>query len=70
MPSEINQTWVTLIPKVKNAIEVKDFRRISMVGCLYKPIAKILTTRLKIVMEDLVGPNHPLSVVDKSLTAH
>ena len=34
LPTEINQTWVALIPKIDNALEVKDFRPISIVGCL------------------------------------
>ena len=48
-------TWVVLVPKVDNAMEIKDFRPISMVGCLYKIIAKILANRLKRVMPALVG---------------
>ena len=39
---DINRTWVALIPKVDGAEALKEFRPISMVGCLYKIIAKIL----------------------------
>ena len=52
---EINQTWLALMPKIDNAVEVKDFRPISMVGCLYKLITKILAARLKTMMGELVG---------------
>ena len=48
-------TWVTLIPKFDGAQEIKDYRPISMVGCVYKMIAKVLANRLKIVMGQLVG---------------
>ena len=47
---EIDKTWVVLIPKVDDAVEP-----ISMVGCLYKIIYKILANKLKDVMPVLVG---------------
>jgi len=50
-----NTTWVTLIPKKKGKVEVSDFRSISLVGSLYKIIAKILSNRLKAVMPSLIG---------------
>ena len=31
MPSNVNLTWVFLIPKFEGAVEIKDFRPISMV---------------------------------------
>jgi len=49
-----NTTWVTLIPK-KGLLEVYDFRPISLVGSLYKVIAKVLSSRLKKVLAKLVG---------------
>ena len=52
---EINKTWVVLAPKVDKAEELKYFRPISMVGCLYKIIAKILSCRLKQVLPGLIG---------------
>lgn len=42
LPKEINQTWVALIPKLDGAVEIKDFRPISMIGSIYKIISKIL----------------------------
>ena len=48
-------SWVTLIPKFEGAKEIKGFRPISMVGCIYKVVAKILVRRLRSVMGALVG---------------
>ena len=48
-------TWVTLIPKQKIAEEVKDYRPISMVGSVYKIIAKVLSRRLRAVLPKLIG---------------
>nr|GEV13155.1 RNA-directed DNA polymerase, eukaryota, reverse transcriptase zinc-binding domain protein [Tanacetum cinerariifolium] len=46
IPQRGNSSFITLIPKVPNANMVKDFRSISLIGSLYKVIAKVLTNRL------------------------
>nr|GEV73806.1 cysteine-rich receptor-like protein kinase [Tanacetum cinerariifolium] len=55
IPSEGNSSFITLIPKVSNANMVKDFRPISLIGSVYKIVAKILANRLVLVLEDLVS---------------
>ena len=42
----LNATFVALIPKKTAAVEVKDFRPISLVGGIYKILAKMLANRL------------------------
>uniref|UniRef100_A0A2N9I908 Reverse transcriptase domain-containing protein n=1 Tax=Fagus sylvatica TaxID=28930 RepID=A0A2N9I908_FAGSY len=42
----LNATFVVLIPKKAGAIEMKDFRPISLVGSMYKIISKILDSVL------------------------
>ncbi|PWA73265.1 RNA-directed DNA polymerase, eukaryota [Artemisia annua] len=54
IPPGCNPSFITLIPKVPAANMVKDFRPISLIGCLYKIIAKILANRLVGVLEDIV----------------
>ena len=51
----MNATFITLIPKKNAAIEVKDFRPISLVWGVYKIIAKVLANRLRTVMEDIIS---------------
>ncbi|WMV25045.1 hypothetical protein MTR67_018430 [Solanum verrucosum] len=51
----INVTFVTLIPKKIGEEELNDFRPISLVGGVYKIIAKLLAERLKKVMHKLVN---------------
>lgn len=36
-----------MVPKKKNMVKVSDFRVISLIGCIYKVIAKVLANRLK-----------------------
>lgn len=53
----LNKSFIALIPKVDSPSSPTDFRPISMVGCLYKIIAKVLTARLQSVIGDLIGEN-------------
>ncbi|XP_052109895.1 uncharacterized protein LOC127741467 [Arachis duranensis] len=55
LPKDSNITWVALAPKFGGAKEIKDFRPISMVGCVYKVISKVLVRRMRAVMPEPVG---------------
>ncbi|GJY50063.1 RNA-directed DNA polymerase, eukaryota [Tanacetum coccineum] len=54
-PKGGNSSFIALIPKSQNANMVKDFCPISLIGSLYKIIAKILANRLVGVLEDIVS---------------
>jgi hypothetical protein len=47
--------FLALIPKVDSPQALGDFRPISLLGCLYKIIAKVLATRLARVMGELIS---------------
>ncbi|WMV38388.1 hypothetical protein MTR67_031773 [Solanum verrucosum] len=49
-----NATFIALIPKKKGAKELRDFRPIGLIGSIYKLISKVLTERLKRVVDKLV----------------
>ena len=55
LPPGINNSFVTLIPKIKGDNRLKDFRPISLVGSLYKIILKLLATRVKQVMSEVIN---------------
>jgi hypothetical protein len=46
----INETYIALIPKVKNPSRIIEFRPISLCNVSYKLIAKVLANRLKRVL--------------------
>ncbi|GJT24730.1 RNA-directed DNA polymerase, eukaryota [Tanacetum coccineum] len=50
-----NSSFISLIPKISDAKFVKDFRPISLIGCQYKIVGKILANRLSVVIDDLVS---------------
>ncbi|XP_072058019.1 uncharacterized protein [Arachis hypogaea] len=54
LPTDSNITWVALAPKFIGAKEIKDLRLISMVGCVYKVISKVLVRRMRPVIPTLV----------------
>nr|GEZ81704.1 RNA-directed DNA polymerase, eukaryota [Tanacetum cinerariifolium] len=54
-PKGSNSSFIALIPKIHNVNMVKDFRPITLIGSLYKIIAKILANRLVVVLEDIVN---------------
>ena len=51
----LNSTFLVLIPKRGGVEDLKDFKPISLVGSLYKILAKVLANRLKKIMGDLVS---------------
>jgi len=71
----LNATFIALIPKRKGAVEVKDFRPISLLGSVYKIIAKLLAERLKLVVDKLVSEHQNAfiegrQIVDATLVAN
>ena len=51
----LNASFLTLIPKISNAVNIKDFRPISLVGSIYKLLSKVLANRLGVVLDSLIS---------------
>lgn len=54
---EINRTIIALLPKVSTPTSVTDFRPICCCNVLYKCISKIITSRMKNALVDIVSDN-------------
>ena len=52
-----NASFIALIPKKLDPLELGDFRPISLLGCQYKVIAKLLAGRLWKVIEKVISGN-------------
>jgi mannosylglycoprotein endo-beta-mannosidase len=57
LPKGVNHAYIHLIPKTASPVGFKDFRPISLIHIIYKIIAKVLSSRLKAVMHDLISEN-------------
>lgn len=55
LPNTLNETHVTLIPKIGNPEEVGQFRPISCCNFIYKVMSKFLANRMKNLMKDIIS---------------
>ena len=51
----MNASFLTLIPKKSNAVNIKDFRPINLVGSVYKLLSKVLANKLRTVLDKLIS---------------
>ncbi|KAK2637418.1 hypothetical protein Ddye_032210 [Dipteronia dyeriana] len=65
--SEFNYTNVVLIPKTYKQISLKDFRPISLGSVVYKTVAKVLASRIKILHQGLISLNQSAFVPGRQI---
>ena len=53
-PRGSKASFICLVPRSENPQLLGDFRPISLVGCLYKIIAKLLSLKLKKVLRKVI----------------
>ena len=63
----MNATFISLIPKKPSAMEVKDFRPISLVGSVYKIISKVLANQLSLVLAKVVSSSQNAFVKNRQI---
>ncbi|GKB72015.1 RNA-directed DNA polymerase, eukaryota [Tanacetum coccineum] len=56
-----------LIPKVMDAKLVNDFRPISLIGCVYKVVTKILANRLALIISNIVSNTQSAFVSERQI---
>ncbi|GJV16353.1 RNA-directed DNA polymerase, eukaryota [Tanacetum coccineum] len=62
-----NSSFIALIPKVLDAKFVNDYRPISLIGCIYKVVTKILASRLAMVIAGLVSNTQSAFVAGRQI---
>ncbi|GKV13379.1 hypothetical protein SLEP1_g24388 [Rubroshorea leprosula] len=63
----LNSSFLALIPKKLSPRDLKDFRPISLIGCMYKLLAKVLANRLKDVMPEIISETQSAFVGGRQL---
>ena len=48
--ASLNATFIGLIPERGDAENINDYRPISLIGCIYKLLSKVLARRLRSVI--------------------
>ncbi|GKV19324.1 hypothetical protein SLEP1_g29604 [Rubroshorea leprosula] len=52
-----NASFIVLIPKKENPSSLLEYRPISLIGCMYKIVAKLLANRMRKVMNSIISQN-------------
>lgn len=68
IPLDLNHTFITLIPKIKQLCEVENYHPISLCNILYKLISKVIANRLKGVLFTLIFDSQSAFVHERQIT--
>ena len=66
-PKGSNASFITLVPKVPDPQNLNDFRPISLIGCVYKIVVKLLSNRLKRIMPEIIDERQSAFVAGRQL---
>lgn len=66
----INDTFITLISKIKEQKKLVDFMPISLYNMIYKIISKTLANRLNSVLHEIISFNQSAYVPGKFITGN
>ena len=65
--TEINHTFIALVPKVDHPETTTHFRPISLCNTLYKIIAKVLVNRMRPILQRLIHPCQSAFVPNRAI---
>jgi len=63
----MNTTFIALIPKVDTPQKLNDFQPISLVGCVYRILAKVLANRLKQIVGSVISETQTTFVKNRQI---
>lgn len=63
----LNSSFITLIPKCANPLSMDEFRPISLIGGVYKILAKVLAKRFAPMLDEIISVNQSAFVGDRNI---
>lgn len=66
--SALNETFMVLIPKLKDPKKVFEYRPISLCNVVYKLISKMLSNRQKNIFPSIISKSQSTSVNERLIT--
>ena len=67
--SRLNYGIITLLPKIKDASKIQQFRPICLLNCLYKLITKVLTIRIEPFAAKLIHNTQTAFMKGRNITS-
>ena len=66
-PKGSNASFLALIPKTTHPQSLNDYRPISLIGCMYKVIAKLLENRVRSVLSRIIDERQSAFIKDRHI---
>eukprot|EP00268_Persea_americana_P006961 TRINITY_DN12535_c1_g1_i3.p1 TRINITY_DN12535_c1_g1~~TRINITY_DN12535_c1_g1_i3.p1 ORF type:complete len:154 (-),score=24.89 TRINITY_DN12535_c1_g1_i3:50-511(-) len=63
----LGASFMVLIPKKAGELTIKDYRPISLIGSIYKILAKVLAGRIKNVLQDIISREQGAFVMGRQI---
>lgn len=67
LSKELGASFIALIPMKIGAVHVKDFLPISLIGSIYKMVAKVLAGRIKKVLPIIISASRAAFVQGRQI---
>ena len=65
---ELNNTFITLVPKSLNSEKISEYRPISLCNVAYKIAATVLANRMKLIIDELITPHQNAFIKGRLIT--
>ncbi|XP_062013785.1 uncharacterized protein LOC133730151 [Rosa rugosa] len=68
IPPDLNFTYVALIPKIKEVVNMSHLRPIALCNVIYKIASKVIANRLKSFLSDIISPQQSAFVPNRLIS--